>query len=622
MAYGTKYTGSFYNNNDAKIDVIFQQDGYAGGSSEIIFAYDPIIIHCGAEDDNMFSPIRATTATIKLIGTSKGQFEDFYTSNSREWRVTITGPSGDNYQPKFIGWILSDQYSEPYCQCDYVCELQLTDGLMDLKSIDFLDSGSRYFGLETAINIINNCLTKAELDTTINIIDFVYTFEDSMSTGVDDSPLGQYQIYQELFYGDNKPWSCWEVIESILKPLGACLQTWFQASLKMFTIFEPHTLINDTITGVLYIDGVCIEGGSNRTTYAAIGNDTCFIHEDTVLSYREKYKSAVVDFNTGLMDNYLMNGDFIADKWTDSSTPLYWEKSASVVVSQITNGVEIEADDGYTGNISTIVYGLRDQAFKELTFSFYYTATTASSTHNLKAVVIVDNGTTRKYYDSPTSAWRTSPLTGDIFYDFTVSGQEEYFELTFPSTRLGGYFSMEIMMYNMDVGAAASGTLQLKDIRLTSNVSSYENDTNYIPSIIEEEYIIDSNVKRIFDPVEIITGDLPDLAWGVCLGTLYDSADTKTYTWYIKGESYSDNIQTLLARKYALQLTNIARKWEGSVLNLSSNNYYNPLTLRDSNNTNEWGDVISMFPIYTEHHLEQDQIKGLWIEIKPNTVIT
>jgi hypothetical protein len=169
---------------------------------------------------------------------------------SRTYRInsfsntTATIPAGDaGPELKWLGYIISSNYSEAYLAPPYPVQVVATDGLADLKTYDYLDKdGNKYRDDQITLTAISEILAKTDLD--INILSAINRYEESMSTTDIHDPLNQCKFNPETFYHNNNISSCSEVLEEILKPFGArILQRngkWCIYSIEEFVTSAPY----------------------------------------------------------------------------------------------------------------------------------------------------------------------------------------------------------------------------------------------------------------------------------------------------------------------------------------------------------------------------------------------
>lgn len=199
-------------------------------------------------------------AIVVFVAGSGSQHTYTIQSFTNETDSEAGGSAG--YELKWIGYVISSNYSEAYLAPPYPVTVVATDGLADLKSYQFLDEGGNKFRDNiTALSAIQEVLSKTDLE--INIQTAINRFEESMTTGLSDDPLNQCSFDPSIFYTTSETANCSEVLSEILKPFGArILQRngkWIVYSIEEFVttatfrefdvngLFYDHGSINDLV---------------------------------------------------------------------------------------------------------------------------------------------------------------------------------------------------------------------------------------------------------------------------------------------------------------------------------------------------------------------------------------
>jgi hypothetical protein len=172
---------------------------------------------------------------------------------------------GSEWQLKWKGYVIGDNYSEAYLAPPYPVTIVATDGLSDLRNVSFLDLNNQKYREDIiTINAIRDILSRTELD--INIQCAINRYEENMDQGATDDPLNQCKFSPETFYHNRDIKSCFVALEEILKPFGAIIKQrnakWFITSLEehLATIdyreFDPNGSLIEAgqITDQLDID--------------------------------------------------------------------------------------------------------------------------------------------------------------------------------------------------------------------------------------------------------------------------------------------------------------------------------------------------------------------------------
>ena len=193
MAYGVKYRLEFVDDNlkGKKIEIL--KDGYSGSILPLVGTNDPLQIEWSGNDD-FYDPIIGSTCTINLFDTATSNYDDFYESDEREYKIIIYyKDSGSSYQIYWQGWLLTDQFKEAVTTKPFPLTLKGYDGLGSLSGftapIDLTSTGSKDF-----IYYIQNILNNLSLGLDI------YISNDIQKDGASGS---DFTIYDQVLLSQN-----------------------------------------------------------------------------------------------------------------------------------------------------------------------------------------------------------------------------------------------------------------------------------------------------------------------------------------------------------------------------------------------------------------------------------
>ena len=209
MSYGTKYYCQFMDYYDNLINVDFDFKDYSGDSTKLKCREGSGHIYQPEQTENVFHPMRGSEFSIDLLSTTNFALIDFYVANKREVKVTVTKAGSTIW----VGWLVPNKYSEPYIAPPYFVTITALDGLGELQTYNW-----EWKNTMTPMFIISYCLKKNQLD--LDIWESVNLYEESMSTGVGDTPLNACYFPTRKYYG----MSCYDVLSDLLTGLGAEIQ--------------------------------------------------------------------------------------------------------------------------------------------------------------------------------------------------------------------------------------------------------------------------------------------------------------------------------------------------------------------------------------------------------------
>ena len=142
------------------------------------FGNPPVIISQASQDNPFEGGIIGSEATITLVSKTNFQFEEFFYATNREYHVEIDF-DGTNV---WNGYVVPDNYREPYIDPPYNVTLNALDGIGDLRNIPYEETGE----LDIR-NFIEDVV--AELNVAYDFIDYVLNsttgFEETAATWSD-----------------------------------------------------------------------------------------------------------------------------------------------------------------------------------------------------------------------------------------------------------------------------------------------------------------------------------------------------------------------------------------------------------------------------------------------------
>lgn len=217
--------------------------------------------------DSRFDSIMSSSFTISIDNETAedARYLDLFAGEERRYKVEVLDLDKPlSKQLMWQGYILPDVYSEPYTNVRFFVRFSATDGLASLKEKPFV-----HYKTENVITYIARCLFETGLKQDIYF-----------APGIWNSAMlwwHQIQIFEEWYREERKDGSvkrknCYEVLESLLKAVGATLFTWAG---KWYIIgYNRRHLVTDTFqvydhfgkvktnlyTAKNVIDGVFAEG--------------------------------------------------------------------------------------------------------------------------------------------------------------------------------------------------------------------------------------------------------------------------------------------------------------------------------------------------------------------------
>lgn len=336
------------NANTSRIDIL--ERDYSGSVTEIKGAGNPFELEYKGDINNPYKAIVPSVATIGLMCTSSGQFEDIFTSDDRKYLVKFYKNTGSGLTLKWTGYCIPELYEEPYLFEPFPLTINATDGLAELSSQDFLDENeNRYKGNLSSLSIIASALKTTGLE--INIRSAVNIFDASMNTTVDDDPLDQAYVDTRIFYNDQKePLDLNFVVTAVLEPFGARLFQsqgvwWIQRIEYSVTTnviyreydFEGTYITNDTLNPILYLKA------SDQT------NRVCWRDSSQRRGFNPQYGTFVITHNLAFDGNIIDEGGFEEEDLETDSDGNQFFKNWRFLIGQTSETFGFEALPDGTG---------------------------------------------------------------------------------------------------------------------------------------------------------------------------------------------------------------------------------------------------------------------------------
>lgn len=479
--YNAIYRGNFCNSFGDDIEIIFSRRMDSGSPIpipiEIIFAGEdqsPLRLSYPDNGDYKLTPINGSELVINIKAIGDFELSSMYTADEREWQVLIQGAR------RWTGWIIPDSCSEPFASKPYDVTIRATDALGTLKDIPFQKpDGTVYKGKYRDREVLRLALeqTGLRLDMLIGVNTYEREMDDTLNTG----PLGQSYIDVLRFLSpDGIPFSCYDIIESILRRYSARLHQhngmWQIVSMYEKSQGNVPAKIYESEDGAydssVTLGNVVPAGGQDRTIHP-LGN----------IKLAKAFLSSTAYYQYGYLSNQLINGNF--DIWTSKPVGLAddW-----ITVGTVDAEMGIRQSDGVdTTDYYLIVSGagsgrventnpvqIRATDKGQISFDLYapdaYAISPADTDNRYLSVLIYDD--LGKYYTN--AGWSStfgyyvikykdgSAFDKQIQIRFDIDPQEVDFTIKFGILAIGEsdgtHYATQINNVNVDSGVQGAAT--------------------------------------------------------------------------------------------------------------------------------------------------------------------
>lgn len=290
-----------------KVDI--EELDYAGSVTEVKGSgADPFVLSwAGLAETNIFTPVIASRATIRMISETDFMFLDLFTQDERKYRVKQYKDVGSGYELKWVGFVLPELYSEPYyTDTNYVVEITANDQIGNLKNLPFTDdSGNEFVSDLSFLDAI--CAILRKTDINLNLRESVNIFESTMDQAASDSALQQAYFDSSIY----KNADCEEVLTALLTNWGARL---YQAE----GYWHVELIEQRTASSIAYREFEITSQYSSNGTYTAVSNikeateNTRSVLRDKsgLITVIPSYGKLVLLINTNSTNNLLTMGTF------------------------------------------------------------------------------------------------------------------------------------------------------------------------------------------------------------------------------------------------------------------------------------------------------------------------
>lgn len=288
MAYALKYTGTLIDHFGRTLRVDISENNYSGSSSNLTLA--GVNKNINGSDDNLFVSRMGSEISVGLLSGSDFQFIDLYTGDSRKYRLEVFI---DNVLD-WTGWVIPENFSEPYDGTPYVTSISARDGLGELSSTPY-----DYFGVQKSLVVLLACLNKLNL---LNLNVSVNIYEQNQNTAGDTS-LNQTYVDTERYRGMN----CGEVVQDLLNLWGARIyqkdaEWWF------VNVVEYESRLITTKYGA--IGNYISQSDVNTELFIGLPKDDKFADTDQTLNLLPAWRSYDINVDLGKKDSFIGNWDF------------------------------------------------------------------------------------------------------------------------------------------------------------------------------------------------------------------------------------------------------------------------------------------------------------------------
>lgn len=180
MAYGVKYRLDFRDDRGYLRRVDILKNNYTGAVLDWIGTSDPITIEW-ASDDNFYSPIIGSTATLNMQVTDSVTYDNFFEYDEREYQIKVYFDNGaGGWNTYWVGWITNDIYSEAIRSAPYTMSIKANDGIGTIDGFNTYipTDGSNANLWDIIVNNLNILGLDLSIKLSVNIREYLVSYGD------------------------------------------------------------------------------------------------------------------------------------------------------------------------------------------------------------------------------------------------------------------------------------------------------------------------------------------------------------------------------------------------------------------------------------------------------------
>lgn len=215
-----KYIGQFSNldNKIYKVEVVTNNNSTS--TTNLTLSDSPCTLEWNGEDDNIFKPIKYSSATFEYI--SSGLYFDLYASKPLQNVVKLYDSSNSII---WQGYVTPNVYDNEFDFSNTSSAIECIDGLAVLEYVDYSTIGGGAKKVVNIYDVIKHCINKTKLSynylyisDNVKIDTNQWSYNNIGFTAPSKSYLNICHISECNFFDeDNVPMKCSEVLEEICK---------------------------------------------------------------------------------------------------------------------------------------------------------------------------------------------------------------------------------------------------------------------------------------------------------------------------------------------------------------------------------------------------------------------
>lgn len=331
VGYRIKYKCEFTSVKGLEYKVYILQKGYGSAVYDLRMGGNPIQINYTSGSENKFEIIRGSECVLNFFSEYDGQFSEIMYADKNDFLVQVHLNDELHWQ----GYVIQDNYNEPFASAPYPMSLRATDGLGDLKLIDFAkDNGTVFLNNMTFVEVILNCL--AHLKNGNQLVTSNDVFEARIDRNVaTNEAFNQLTVNPFIFLKNElNAKKCNEVLKMILE----LFQCYIYYKNGKYHVERINYKLNESLTRRTY--NINFDGDQSILPIVTTeiirakierGGSLSFINNDQHSTFAAAYNKVTVNSNTVDPQNLVVNNYFRF--WDDNTVlPFSWNKQGTLSI--------------------------------------------------------------------------------------------------------------------------------------------------------------------------------------------------------------------------------------------------------------------------------------------------
>ena len=218
MSYGLIYTIPFATIDNIPCVVEIEKDNYSGEVMELKGGNSPFTIDI-ADDEFLYTPIRFSTATIRVVGSD--YLQSLFTTAYQEYRVVFK----KNGIVTWIGFIKPEIYTQDYSSDVFELEMECMSAMSTLEFIDYEVEGKKK-EFVSLWHLLKRCIEASSANYNAVYLPYVYAKSEKEYLSGSNILYDMRVSEQNFFDEGGKAMKLKEVLEEVCKFLNWTCVDW------------------------------------------------------------------------------------------------------------------------------------------------------------------------------------------------------------------------------------------------------------------------------------------------------------------------------------------------------------------------------------------------------------